>query len=236
MGWPPLAVPRGTPRYPSVLQAVFSWEGLPFAYIIPQNDGIVKSHFAKNTAGKPDFFCYVGERGGKRPAGGQGVGFFRGGGSRQLHGDDLLGGDLHDQLAVGDGQLGLNDLVQIGESGALEGGREGDGEGDGLGVGVEEAEDGGVTLLGLLEGGHADILVIEDDIIRARGEGAVVLGGADGQSGGVGEGVALAVGLGAVVGGVGDHGILQRPRALLLSQRGGQKLQWYLPEESECKK
>ena len=59
--------------------------------------------------------------------------------SCQLHGDDLLGGDLHDQLAVGDGQLGLYCLVQVGELGALEGGGEGGGEGDGFGVGIEEA-------------------------------------------------------------------------------------------------
>ena len=59
--------------------------------------------------------------------------------SVQLHRHDPRGGDLHDQLAVGDGQLGLDHLVRIGEPCTLEGGGEGGGEGDGFGVGIEEA-------------------------------------------------------------------------------------------------
>ena len=56
--------------------------------------------------------------------------------SGQLHRDDLLGRDLHDQLAVGEGQVGLNGLVQIGESRLCEGGGDLGGEGHGLVLGV----------------------------------------------------------------------------------------------------
>ena len=49
-----------------------------------------------------------------------------------------------------------------------------------------------------------------------------MLGGTDGHGGGVGEGVALAVCLGAVVRGVGDQRIFQSPGSLLLSQGSGE--------------